>query len=673
MKQSFSSYAHIIWDRVKQAWSLDMRSLSVFRVGLALVPLSDLVLRSRYIIEHYTDMGIYPRWAYQIIGETATTFSLHAANGQLWYQILLFFIHGFFALWILFWYKTKIATLIVWWLTVSLQNRNMLIQSGADDLLRMLLFWSLFLPLDRYFSWDKNRYGMLPKTSLSGILSLGPVAFILQQLALYWVTAYFKLWPAWFGNGNAVYQILALETFHLPLSDITFQFTSVMRFATHASMFVEFFWPLLLVLPFWNTGARMVGILLIVGLHMGIMTHISVGIFPWISIVSILAFLPRDFWDVWVAKLAPKWTVTIYYDDMCGLCGRWIRVLQNFANLSGVTYTGLSRAPEEVKKLSAEHDMWVVERWEIYFLGYEGFVEVMAQSWIFRWFGIIWKWKISVFFGERVYHMLSKRRKYCTLPKPVLPYSESRWEKYIMSTILLISLYCTLAVNIGVMFCGNSWKTFFTAWPVSFVRLVWERWIHIFEWKHAGWIGKNFSAPKKPEACKKSTTWMNWYREFMSWWTMLPRLDQYWGMFAPKPAEEDYWFVIDAHLTSKKDGTSMGRDLWKAYAFPEEKGNIVSFEKYTNPHDIVISDRWRKYIYGFMAHKKNPNYTKNFAEYWCRKYNTDAENPYILEKFTLYGMSERVLENYKRWETKKEALWQQCCLKNGCFTEKTAQ
>ena len=69
----------------------------------------------------------------------------------------------------------------------------MLIQSGADDLLRMLLFWSLFLPLDRYFSWDKNRYGILPKTSLSGVFTLGVTAFILQQLALYWVTVYFKL------------------------------------------------------------------------------------------------------------------------------------------------------------------------------------------------------------------------------------------------------------------------------------------------------------------------------------------------------------------------------------------------------------------------------------------------------------------------------------------------
>ncbi len=88
--------------KIQQAWFLDLRSLSLFRIGLSLVVITDLLLRSRYIVEHYTDMGIYPRIAYQTFGEAITTFSLHAANGQLWYQILLFLIHGFFGLWILF-------------------------------------------------------------------------------------------------------------------------------------------------------------------------------------------------------------------------------------------------------------------------------------------------------------------------------------------------------------------------------------------------------------------------------------------------------------------------------------------------------------------------------------------------------------------------------------------
>lgn len=129
---------------------------------------------------------------------------------------------------------------------------------------------------------------------------------------------------------------------------------------------------------------------------------------------------------------------------------------------------------------------------------------------------------------------------------------------------------------------------------------------------------------------------------------MLPRLDQYWGMFAPKPALQDYWLVIDATLISKKDGTIIGRDLWREYAFPEDHSNIVSFEKYANPNDIAVSDRWRKYIYGFANNKNNIHYSKNFAEYWCKKYNTDATNSHVLDKFILYSMSERILPNNTR-------------------------
>ena len=48
---------------------------------------------------------------------------------------------------------------------------------------------------------------------------------------------------------------------------------------------------------------------------------------------------------------------------------------------------------------------------------------------------------------------------------------------------------------------------------------------------------------------------------------MVPRLDQYWGMFAPEPANTDYWPVIEADLVSKNDGTIVGRDIWREYVF----------------------------------------------------------------------------------------------------------
>ncbi len=377
MKKNPLSVFRNIWWNIAHWWSLDTRSLSLFRVAFALLIIVDIALRSRYIVEHYTDMGIYPRAAFTEFWTSSTTFSLHAVSGHLWFQILLFGIHIFFALWLLFGYRVRTATIILWLLTVSLHNRNMMINSGADDLLRLVLFWSMFLPLDRYWSWNQERYRDTEKINYSTIISVWAFAFILQQCLLYWVTAYLKLWPEWYITHSAVYEILALETFHLPLSDIIFHSPRLLRFLSWASMFVEFLAPLFLISPIFKPLSRYIGICAIVCLHVGILTNISVGIFPWISMISMLALLPGHFWDKIITKLGPRWSITVFYDDACSLCNQWIHILQSYWALIWVEYRGLSQATESIQKISHKNTMWVVARGRKITLGYSGFIEVI--------------------------------------------------------------------------------------------------------------------------------------------------------------------------------------------------------------------------------------------------------------------------------------------------------
>ena len=154
-------------------------------------------------------------------------------------------------------------------------------------------------------------------------------------------------------------------------------------------MGVEFIAPLLVIFPFFHTWTRYLGILMIVGLHAGIVTHISVGIFPWVSSISMIALLPSHFWEKIIPRLAPSGSITVYFDDHCGICSRWIRILKNFLCLYGVQFTGLSQAKESIQQISAKNDMWVISRGRKNFLGYSGFVEVMKQSWIGRGYGFI--------------------------------------------------------------------------------------------------------------------------------------------------------------------------------------------------------------------------------------------------------------------------------------------
>ncbi len=683
MEHSLSSYSRAIGKRLARAWSLDLRSLSLFRVGLALIIIVDLFLRARYLTEHYTDMGIFPRKAFIELWENSTTWTLHTASGQLWFQILIFLVHGFFALWLLVGYRTKVAAIVLWILTVSLHNRNMIINSAADDLLRVVLFWSIFLPLDRYWSWDKNKY---PLPTLKQVITLWTIGFIAQQVFLYWVTAYMKLWPEWYVTHSAVYEILSLQTFRLPFGLILYTHPTVMRFLSGASMFAEFIGPLLLILPIFHTWARIGGMLTIIGLHFWIMTHISVGIFPWVSIVAMLAFLPSGFWDRLIQRFRPEGTATVYYDNHCGLCTRWIRVLQNFWLLQWVIYVGLMDAPKSIQKISEKNDMWVLVRDKKNHLGYDAFVELMRLSWYGRIFAGLLSIKISRLIGGKVYKFISGKRKFCTLPRPIQPAWNNRIWKIIGGTICVLSLYSMLAINIAVMNCGKEWWPFLRTWPLSGIGLAWERKTRVFDdmttGSSNGWIWPDFIAARRPLSCdvakgkqfdmveKHSVLrkLFTWHASALHWWIFLPRIDQYWGMFAPDPGNVDFWFVIDGEIVQKSARNKViKRDLWKDYVYKRESDGRISFEKPEDLHSLTESDRWRKYIYNLLGSNKNQEHTKYLAEFLCKRYNNDESNPYVLKKFTIYSMSQIILPEYTRSPVKKKPIWQHCCLRQWCF------
>lgn len=681
MEHSLRSYSNSIWKRIVKAWSLDFRSLSIFRIWLALVIIGDLLLRGRNLAEHYTDMGILPRIGFIDSFGGTTTWSIHSANGDLWFQIILFAIHIFLALWLLVWYRTKLSTIFIWLLTISLHNRNALINSAADDLLRNVIFWSMFLPLDRYWSWDKSRYTWTAKI----LCTIGTIAFISQQIFLYWVTAYLKLWPEWYGTHSAVYEILSLETFRLPFGIIIYTHPTLLRFITGASMFVEFIWPALIIFPFFNTWTRFVGIFAIILLHLGIMTNISVGVFPWIAIAAVLAFLPSAFWDSILTRWAPRGNITIYYDNHCGLCMRWIQILQNFWLFVWVKYTPLADAPKTIQALSAKNNMWVVQRGRKNTLGYDGFIELMKQSWLGRISVWILSPKISRIIGRWIYKNISRIRKSCTLPQPILPIQQKKIWTIFGAIICAVSLYSVLGMNMAVMNCQRDSSAFFRTWPLSAVNLFQERGLNFFEsGKENGWVGENYTKARRPKACdiaegtqfdlvgnhpllKKIFTW---HISIMHWWSYMPRLNQYWWMFAPDPANIDYWFVIDGELVPRDYTASViHRDLWKDFALGDESNWYISFKKPNNLNEITVSDRWRKYVYNIMGYYSEKEYRRFFAESWCHKYNDNSESTYLLNKFTIYGMSQISRKNYLRDEVIKKPIWQHCCLKNGCFDE----
>jgi len=135
--------------------ALDCRSLAVMRVSLGAILLVDLGARLLLVREHYTDAGILTRRLAHELSFPA--FGILDAGGGAFFAAGVFLVAMAAAVSLAIGYRTWWATAASWVLIVSIQNRNAPLFHSGDVLLRLALFWGLFLPLGARWSVDSRR------------------------------------------------------------------------------------------------------------------------------------------------------------------------------------------------------------------------------------------------------------------------------------------------------------------------------------------------------------------------------------------------------------------------------------------------------------------------------------------------------------------------------------
>jgi hypothetical protein len=198
---------------LRRPFTVDLRALALLRMGVALLLLLDLGIRSTDLEAHYSNLGVLPLHVLQQFLWTPYQFSLHAASGLWQVQAILFLLAAALALALLVGYQVRAATVLSWIMLVSVQNRNPIIGQGGDDLLRMLLFWAIFLPWGRVYSLDARRR---PAPDAYAYFSAATVAYVLQICLVYWCTALLKTGPEWTRDGTAIYYALSLDQVLMP-------------------------------------------------------------------------------------------------------------------------------------------------------------------------------------------------------------------------------------------------------------------------------------------------------------------------------------------------------------------------------------------------------------------------------------------------------------------------
>jgi hypothetical protein len=268
------------------------------RIGMALVVIADLFIRISDLTAHYTNEGLWPTYLIRNFGWNVGYWSFHAFYGSFLWELFLFIVHFVFAFFLLLGYKTKLSTFIVWIFTISLHNRNIYILQSGDDLLRLTLFWGLFLPWDAYYSVDSKKTNQGKKQSIAA-----NVGYLLLIASVYFFSVNLKTSSEWRGDGNALYYALSLEQLRLPIGSWLYHFPLLMKFLTRFVFYLEFIIPVLIVWPSRKGYPRFIAFICILLLHSGIALTLYVGLFFVIGMVSSIGLLPTWFFDKIETKL----------------------------------------------------------------------------------------------------------------------------------------------------------------------------------------------------------------------------------------------------------------------------------------------------------------------------------------------------------------------------------
>ena len=575
---------------LEKSFGFDLRSLALFRITLSLVLLFDLINRLADLTAHYTDMGVLPRRVViEHLGEW--NLSLHMLSGTATFQIIIFLVAIVSALCLLLGYKTKLFTIVSWILVISLQNRNPLICYGGDAVMRMLLFWSMFLPLNRYFSVD-NRHGKLDTSP--HIISFATVAFVLQICFIYFFTVLLKSGPEWRTDFTAVYYALSIDELHTVFTKYLLDSNTLfLKILTCGVLVFEALGPLLLIMP--NIKLKLIGLSGFILMHIGFGLFLTLGIFPAISICSFIPFLPSIFWDFRSKKIKTKnrEELKIYYDKDCGMCDNFVH---GFKSLFLIRETQLipGQTDNTIMRKMEDKNSWIVESKGVTFFRFRGFIEVVSHS------PILWPLKYLLilspikYIGNLIYIQVAKRRqRNC----PIVFQNKLSVKKpnNFKNGLILFCICTVLIINLKTLY------------------------------------GQKVIIPKTLQTISKAF-----------------ELTQNWGMFSPRPYTIDGWYVIIGE-TAKGEKIDLFR---KNPTISWEKPNMISQDyknsRWSKYFRVIRKKSNQKFIQNYarylMFHwnKENKNSIVNKLDiYFMAEKNTLTNNIPETKKVHLWTLSRK--------------------------------
>jgi hypothetical protein len=250
------------------------------------------------------DDGPWPIAAALAEARTPGRWSLHFLNGSFPWQAALAGFEALAGLALALGWRTRVATVLAWVLTISAQSRNGLVLGGGSAVLRLLLFWGMWLPLGARWSLDARRRSPTDGSAPEAAFSMATAALLIQIALIYGFNALHKTGAAWHARGDAIAMTLQCEIYTRHAGRELLAWPGLLHVMTRFVYWMEAVVPLLIFLPWGTALIRTAAVFLFVTFHTGLAVTMNIGTFPYVCIVAWLALIPSEAWDRWRPRQA---------------------------------------------------------------------------------------------------------------------------------------------------------------------------------------------------------------------------------------------------------------------------------------------------------------------------------------------------------------------------------
>jgi len=574
---------------LRDLFGIDLRTQALFRIGLGTLLLADLALRARDLTAHYTDAGILPRAAL-LDTLSVGSFSLHLLNGTPAFQTVMFIIAGVFAAMLTLGARTRLAAIASWVLLLSLQNRNPQILSIGDNLLLVLSFWSMFLPLGARYSIDQALDRQIGPVR-NGYFSVATLALLLQGAGVFLFGALLQSDAQWIPDGTALYYALQLDYMVTPFGLWLSEFPDFLQGLTYSVWWLEMVGPALIFMPVFHRTFRTVCLAAFLTLNVGLFLCLEMGLYPMAAVVMTLAFVPGWMWDRLAAGMSRPVSpdLRIYYDEGCDVCHKICRLLTVFLMMPRVPIRPAQSDPKAAVLLAINNSWVVSDGVDTDYLEWDAVRHLVSCSPLFRPLAVVLSLYPLRILGNKFYQWFAGRRSVLgRLSAVTLPWRESESSVAPMSNALA-GLFLAFVIFQNL-----------TTLPDFEARM-----------------------PKELKAFSRTVG-----------------LYQDWSLLAPHPGLKSAWPVILGEL---KDNRVV--DVYYRLA------RIPGWDKPDYVAGVYANNRWRTYLTAMedLSYKGQDNsLAQNYSRYLCRSWNETAPPGKELSVFNIYFNTEWSRPDYEK-------------------------